>query len=192
MNPIKRVIDSQRRHFERGGRFEKYFFVYENIESIFYAPPHTTAASPMVRDRLDVKRFMFLVIVALLPHYAFGVFNIGYQSHLASGLPLDFWPMVFKGLLVVVPMVVVTYAAGYFWEALFATVRKHEISEGLFVSCALFPLTLPPTQPLWQVALGISFGIVIGKEIFGGTGRNFLKKVIYRVPMHFPKNPGSV
>jgi Na+-transporting NADH:ubiquinone oxidoreductase subunit B len=178
MNPVKRLFDSQRRHFSRGGRFETLYFIYENIESVFFAPAVVTATRPQVRDCLDVKRFMFLVVVALVPHYTFGVFNVGYQSHLASGLPADFWPVVRVGLTAVAPMVVVTYAVGYFWEALFATVRKHEISEGLFVSCALFPLTLPPTQPLWQVALGISFGIVIGKEIFGGTGRNFLNPAL--------------
>jgi Na+-transporting NADH:ubiquinone oxidoreductase subunit B len=178
MNPVKRLFDSQRHRFSKGGRFEKYYFLFENIESVFFAPAVVTAAGPHVRDHLDVKRFMFLVIVALLPHYAFGIFNVGYQSHLASGRPLDFWPMIGVGIQAVVPMVVVTYAVGYFWEALFATVRKHEISEGLFVTCALFPLTLPPTQPLWQVALGISFGVVIGKEIFGGTGRNFLNPAL--------------
>jgi len=178
MNPVKHVFDSQRHHFTKGGRFEKFYFVFENIESVFFAPAAVTSTGPHVRDSLDVKRFMFLVIAALLPHYAFGIFNVGYQSNLASGLPLDFWAMVWAGLKAVVPMVVVTYAVGYFWEALFATVRKHEISEGLFVTCALFPLTLPPTQPLWQVALGISFGIVIGKEIFGGTGRNFLNPAL--------------
>lgn len=178
MNPVKHVFDSQRHHFTKGGRFEKFFFVFENIESVFFAPAAVTSTGPHVRDSLDVKRFMFLVIATLLPHYAFGIFNVGYQSNLASGLPLDFWAMVWVGLKAVVPMVVVTYAVGYFWEALFATVRKHEISEGLFVTCALFPLTLPPTQPLWQVALGISFGIVIGKEIFGGTGRNFLNPAL--------------
>ncbi len=178
MNPVKHVFDSQRHHFTKGGRFEKFYFVFENIESVFFAPAAVTSTGPHVRDSLDVKRFMFLVIAALLPHYAFGIFNVGYQSNLASGLPLDFWAMVWVGLKAVVPMVVVTYAVGYFWEALFATVRKHEISEGLFVTCALFPLTLPPTQPLWQVALGISFGIVIGKEIFGGTGRNFLNPAL--------------
>jgi len=178
MNPVKHVFDSQRHHFTKGGRFEKFYFVFENIESVFFAPAAVASTGPHVRDSLDVKRFMFLVIAALLPHYAFGIFNVGYQSNLASGLPLDFWAMVWAGLKAVVPMVVVTYAVGYFWEALFATVRKHEISEGLFVTCALFPLTLPPTQPLWQVALGISFGIVIGKEIFGGTGRNFLNPAL--------------
>jgi Na+-transporting NADH:ubiquinone oxidoreductase subunit B len=178
MNPVRRFFDSQRRHFEKGGRWERYFFVFENIESVFFSPAAATTASPHVRDSLDVKRFMFLVIVALLPHYAFGIYNVGYQSHLASGLSPDFWAVFLSGLWVVLPMVAVTYAVGYFWEALFASVRKHEISEGLFVTCALFPLTLPPTQPLWQVALGISFGVVIGKEIFGGTGRNFLNPAL--------------
>jgi Na+-transporting NADH:ubiquinone oxidoreductase subunit B len=178
MNPIRKFFDARRRHFEEGGRFEKFYFIFENIESVFYSSERITRTAPLVRDNLDVKRYMFLVIVALLPHYAFGAFNVGYQSRLASGLPPDFWPIVFKGLSVVVPIVTVTYTVGYLWEALFATVRKHEISEGLFVSCALFPLTLPPTIPLWQVALGISFGIVIGKEIFGGTGRNFLNPAL--------------
>jgi Na+-transporting NADH:ubiquinone oxidoreductase subunit B len=178
MGPIQRFFDSQRRHFQKGGRLEKYYFVFENIESVFYAPRQPAASPPHARDALDVKRFMFLVLVALFPHYAFGVYNVGRQSRLAAGLAPDFWPVVGIGLAAVAPMVVVTYAVGYFWEALFASVRRHEMSEGLFVTCALFPLTLPPTQPLWQVALGISFGIVIGKEIFGGTGRNFLNPAL--------------
>ena len=160
MNPVRKLFDSMRHHFSEGGRFEKYYIVFENIESIFYSSQDTTRTGPYVRDSLDVKRFFFLVIVALLPHYAFGTYNVGYQSHLASGLSLRFFPVFFKGLSVVLPIVIVTYVVGYFWEALFATVRKHEVSEGLLVSCALFPLTLPPTQPLWQVALGISFGVI--------------------------------
>ncbi|UCH22770.1 MAG: RnfABCDGE type electron transport complex subunit D, partial [Deltaproteobacteria bacterium] len=178
MNPVRKFFDSQRKHFEPGGKFEKFSFIFENIEAVFYSSEHTTTAGPHVRDSMDVKRFFFLVIVALLPHYAFGAYNVGYQSYLAAGLQPRFIPVILRGLAVVLPMVIVTYAVGYFWEALFATVRKHEISEGLFVSCALFPLTLPPTQPLWQVALGISFGIVIGKEIFGGTGKNFLNPAL--------------
>jgi len=177
-DPVRKFFDSFRHHFVKGGKFEKYEFIFENIESIFYASEHVTQSAPVVRDTLDVKRYFFLVVVALIPHHVFGAYNAGYQSHLASGLSLDLLPVFFKGLSVLLPMVIVTYAVGYFWEALFATVRKHEISEGLFVSCALFPLTLPPTQPLWQVALGISFGVVIGKEIFGGTGRNFLNPAL--------------
>ncbi|KPJ78013.1 MAG: Na(+)-translocating NADH-quinone reductase subunit B [Deltaproteobacteria bacterium SG8_13] len=178
MGTIEKLFESWRKHFENGGRFERWYPFFESIESVFFAPARVTENAPNVRDHLDVKRFMMLVIVALLPHYAFGVYNVGHLAHLASGLSTDFGAVVFTGLKTVVPLVVVTYMVGFFWETLFAVVRKHEISEGLFVSCALFPLTLPPTIPLWQAALGISFGIVIGKEIFGGTGRNFLNPAL--------------
>lgn len=178
MNRIDKFFEVVRRHFEEGGRLQKLWPFYESIESVFFAPARVSKVAPNVRDSLDVKRYMMLVIVALLPHYAFGVYNVGYQSHLASGLTTDFWPVVWTGLTAVVPIVVVVYVFGFAWETLFASVRKHEMSEGVLVTCALFPLTLPPTIPLWQAALGISFGIVIGKEIFGGTGRNFLNPAL--------------
>jgi Na+-transporting NADH:ubiquinone oxidoreductase subunit B len=178
MNRIEKFFESTRKHFEKGGMLEKLWPFYESIESVFFAPARVSRAAPNVRDNLDVKRYMMLVIVALLPHYAFGVYNVGYQSHLAAGLATDFWPVIWTGLKAVVPIVVVVYAFGFAWETLFATVRKHEISEGVLVTCALLPLTLPPTIPLWQAALGISFGVVIGKEIFGGTGRNFLNPAL--------------
>jgi Na+-transporting NADH:ubiquinone oxidoreductase subunit B len=178
MNPIKRFFDLQRPHFTSGGRFERLHPFFEAMETVFFIPGTKTLSGPHLRDNLDVKRFMTLVIVALLPCLGFGIYNAGYQSHLASGLSLDPVSVTVRGLGLVMPMVVVTYAVGFFWEILFASVRKHTISEGLFVSCMLFPLTLPPTTPLWQVAVGISFGIVIGKEIFGGTGRNFLNPAL--------------
>jgi len=178
MNRIERFFEFARRHFEKGGKLEKLWPLYESIESVFFSPARVSGVAPNVRDHLDVKRYMMLVIVALIPHYAFGVYNVGYQSHLASGLGTDFWPVIWSGLKTVVPIVVVVYVFGFAWEVLFASVRKHELSEGVLVTCALLPLTLPPTIPLWQAALGISFGIVIGKEIFGGTGRNFLNPAL--------------
>ena len=178
MNPIKRFFDRLRPNFTDGGRLERLHPFFEAMETVFFMPGTKTGAGPHIRDGLDVKRFMTLVIVALLPCLAFGIYNAGYQSHLASGLSLDPVAVVLRGLRLVLPMVIVTYVVGFFWEILFASVRKHAISEGLFVSCMLFPLTLPPTTPLWQVAVGISFGIVIGKEIFGGTGRNFLNPAL--------------
>jgi Na+-transporting NADH:ubiquinone oxidoreductase subunit B len=178
MKTVQRFFDSQRRHFEAGGRYARFYPFFESIESIFFAPATVTQTGPNVRDSLDVKRYMTLVIVALVPHYLFGVYNVGYQAHLASGLTTDFVAVCFTGLRYVVPLVVVVYVVGFFWETVFAVVRRHEISEGLFVSCALFPLTLPPTIPLWQAALGITFGIVVGKEVFGGTGRNFLNPAL--------------
>jgi Na+-transporting NADH:ubiquinone oxidoreductase subunit B len=178
MNAVRKIFDALRPRFEAGGPYHKLYAFYESIETIFFPPIERSPGLPHVRDSLDVKRYMFLVIVALIPHLCFGIYNAGFQSRLASGLPTGFLPVVWQGLWLVLPMVIVTYAVGFFWEILFAVIRRHEISEGLFVSCMLFPLTLPPATPLWQVALGISFGIVIGKEVFGGTGRNFLNPAL--------------
>lgn len=178
MNALKRFFDTHRKRFLKGGRLQKYYPFFESIESIFFAPAETTETGPYIRDNLDVKRYMLLVIIALLPHLFFGIYNAGYQSHLASGLSLSFFAVVLKGFWIVMPLVIVSYTVGFFWEIVFAVVRKHQISEGLFVSAMLFPLILPPTLPLWQAALGISFGIVVGKEIFGGTGRNFLNPAL--------------
>lgn len=178
MNIVRRFFNNNRKHFEPGGRWAKLGFLFEVFEAIFFMPANITKVKPFVRDFLDVKRYMFLVIIPLLPLYAFGVYNAGLQSHLASGLAVGFWPVFGTGLKLVVPVVLVTYIVGFFWEALFAGVRKIPMNEGLFVTCALFPLILPPTIPLWQAGVGITFGVVIGKEIFGGTGHNFLNPAL--------------
>jgi Na+-transporting NADH:ubiquinone oxidoreductase subunit B len=178
MKLLKGFFDKQRPHFTPGGRFARYLPLFEAIETVFFTPAQTAAGGPHVRDNLDVKRFMTLVIVMLLPHLFFGMYNTGYQALVAAGQQPQWFFALLIGLYHILPMVLVTYAVGFFWEVLFAVVRGHGMSEGLFVTCMLFPLTLPPTTPLWQVALGISFGIVIGKEIFGGTGRNFLNPAL--------------
>lgn len=178
MKSLRAFFDSQREHFLQGGRLERYYPFFESIETIFFSLDTVTESGPHIRDSLDVKRFMTIVIVSLLPLLFFGIYNTGYQFSQASGVSPGLFGAFFSGLRFVLPLVIVTYVVGFFWEILFAVVRKHPISEGLFVSCMLFPLTLPPTIPLWQAALGISFGIVIGKEIFGGTGRNFLNPAL--------------
>lgn len=186
MKLIKRLFDSQRARFSSGGSLQKWYPFFEAMETIFYASEHTTDQGPHVRDSLDVKRYMAIVVFMLVPLLFFGIYNSGYQSRLASGLSLDFSTVFWDGLWIVLPIVIVSYAVGFAWEILFAMVRGHEISEGLFVSAMLFPLTLPPTIPLWQVAMGISFGMVIGKEVFGGTGRNFLNPALTgRVFLYF-------
>jgi len=152
--------------------------LFDAVETVFFTPTIATASNTHVRDNLDLKRFMSLVLVALMPPLLFGIYNTGYQSHAATGRTLDFIPVFISGLTIVMPILVVTYAVGLFWETVFARIRKHKISEGFLVTGLLFPLTLPPTIPLWQVAVGISFGVVIGKEIFGGTGRNFLNPAL--------------
>jgi Na+-transporting NADH:ubiquinone oxidoreductase subunit B len=178
MKRFQKIFDAIRPHVETGGRFEKLGGLFEAIETIFFSLGDVTAKGPHVRDNLDVKRFMTLVILCLIPHLLLGIYNTGVQARLASGQSLSLVPIVLDGLWAVLPLVITSYAVGFFWEILFSAVRKHPISEGLFVSAMLFPLTLPPTVPVWQAALGISFGIVIGKEIFGGTGRNFLNPAL--------------
>jgi Na+-transporting NADH:ubiquinone oxidoreductase subunit B len=154
-----------------------------------------------VRDGIDLKRVMIFVWLAVLPCALFGMFNLGLQANSAMAAmgveqvegwrsallwllgagghdPGSAWDNFWHGAVYFLPIYLVTLAAGGFWEVLFATVRNHEVNEGFFVTSILFALTLPPDIPLWQVALGISFGVVIGKEIFGGTGKNFLNPAL--------------
>ena len=178
MKWIKNLLDASEKHFEKGGRFHTFYPVYEATRTLFFIPGHTTASKPHVRDGLDLKRLMSFVIIALLPHFFFGVYSSGYFSNMNAGQPLDFSSVVIRGLVIVMPLVVVSYGVGLFWEGLFAMVRRHNISEGFLVTGLLYPLILPPTLPLWQAALGISFGVIIGKEVFGGTGRNLVNPAL--------------
>jgi len=178
MKFLRDLFETHRKHFSEGGRFEKLHPFFDAVETFFFIPGIVTKTKPHVRDSLDLKRFMSMVIVALIPPLFFGIYNTGYQSNLASGLPVTFMAVSLKGLKIVLPIIIVSYAVGLAWETLFASIRKHNISEGFLVTGLLFPLTLPPTIPLWQVALGISFGVVFGKEVFGGTGRNFLNPAL--------------
>ncbi len=178
MKLIKKFFESQGKHFAEGGKLKRLHPLFEAIETVFFMPGNVTQSDSHIRDSLDLKRFMSTVILALFPPFFFGIYNTGYQSNLASGLTVTFTASFLKGLWIVLPMIIVSYGVGFFWEVLFASIRKHYISEGFLVTGLLLPLTLPPTIPLWQVALGISFGVVIGKEIFGGTGRNFLNPAL--------------
>ena len=144
----------------------------------YFIPGVPATRAPFVRDNLDLKRFMSMVILALMPPLFFGIYNTGYQASAAAGLSLSWFDVTLRGLRIVLPLIIVSYGVGFFWEVLFASLRKHPISEGFLVTGLLFPLTLPPSIPLWQVAVGISFGVVIGKEIFGGTGRNIFNPAL--------------
>ncbi len=178
MNNIERIFASIRSHFEKQGKLKIFRPLYDAIETVFLWPDTITEKSPHIRDNLDLKRFMSLVLVALIPPLLFGIYNTGYESCLASGLSTDFFTAFLKGLSIFLPVLLVSYGVGLFWEVLFAIIRKHPVSEGFLVTGLLFPMTLPSTIPLWQVAVGISFGVVIGKEVFGGTGRNILNPAL--------------
>jgi len=199
MRALRRFLDRQARHFEKGGKLERLHALYEAADTFVYTPGRVTRGLTHVRDAIDLKRLMMVVVVALLPAVAMAMYNTGLQAHRAIaagaaplatwqttamealGLPFDpasVWACVVHGALYYLPILVVTLAAGGAAEAIFATMRGHDINEGFLVTWMLFPLILPPTIPLWQVALGILFGVVIGKEIFGGTGMNVLNPAL--------------
>ncbi len=158
--------------FEAGGRYERFYPVYEMVFSLFFVSPYKTTSGCHIRDHYDIKRMMVSVIIALVPVAVFGIFNVGWQHFLSVGQNPGIVSSFGKGVSVVAPVYIVVYAVGGFWEMVFAIVRKKEINEGLLVTGFLIPLILPPGISLWQVALATTFGVVIGKEVFGGTGMN--------------------
>ena len=178
MNPLKKLIDLSEKYFTGSGKFNRLEPLFDATKTFFFFPSPKNKYTPFVRDNLDLKRFMSFVILSLLPVLIFGIYNTGFQAGLARGESYAFIQAFLLGSRYVLPIIIVSYAVGFFWEIVFATIRRHKISEGFLVTGLLFPLTLPATIPLWQVALGISFGVIIGKEVFGGTGRNFLNPAL--------------
>ena len=187
-----KIFEKVRPHFEQGGRLERLFPLFEMAETFLYVPPVTAKGTVHVRDQMDIKRLMSTVIVALMPAILFGMYNVGFQKLTALGQPAAFAPSLLHGAWHMLPIVLVSYVAGGIWEVLFALVRKHEINEGFLVTGMLFPLTCPPTLPLWMVAAGISFGVVIGKEVFGGTGMNILNPALTARAFVFFAYPASI
>ena len=199
MKFLRALLDKQAHHFESGGKLARLYPLWEAQDTILYTPDSVTAGPSHVRDGLDLKRLMMTVVLALAGCIFMAMYNTGYQANLAiaaGAAPLDNWRTVvveavglgfgpdnlvaclLHGALYYLPVLAVTFAVGGLWEVLFAVVRRHEVNEGFLVTGMLFPLILSPTIPLWQVAVGISFGTVIGKEIFGGTGMNVLNPAL--------------
>ena len=197
---LKDTLERIEPQFEKGGKYEKWYALYEAVATILYTPGTVTQSRTHVRDRIDLKRIMILVWMMTFPAMFWGMYNVGNQAALAlaEGYQLaDVWQVglfhllggelgadagwgakMWYGACWYLPIYAFTFIVGGFWEVLFASIRKHEVNEGFFVTSVLFSLILPATTPLWQVALGITFGVVIGKEIFGGTGRNFLNPAL--------------
>lgn len=194
---LRNFFDRIEPYFLKGGKWEQYFPIYEMVESFIYTPKTVTTAAPHARSYVDMKRIMTYVVIATIPCILMALYNTGYQTNLAiaefgaSGwraaiietLGIGFnaanpLANMLHGLLYFLPIYIVTLVAGGIFEVVFATVRKHEVNEGFLVSSMLYALIVPATTPLWQVALGIIFGVVIGKEVFGGTGKNFLNPAL--------------
>ncbi len=200
MSRFRAMLDGIGHHFEKGGKLERFYPLWEAADTFLYTPASVTTGGAHVRDALDLKRMMMLVVIAALPCVAMALYNTGLQANLALDpakvADLAGWrhdvlralgvgysadsivACTVHGALYFLPLYLVTMAVGIAWEVLFAVVRRSEVNEGFFVTGILFPLILPPTTPLWQAALGISFGVVFAKEIFGGTGMNFINPAL--------------
>jgi Na+-transporting NADH:ubiquinone oxidoreductase subunit B len=197
---VRRVLDRIRPSFTEGGRFETYHALFEALDTFLYTPEDVTRVAPHARDGLDLKRVMIYVWIAVFPCAVFGSWNVGFQANVAmvdlgvlaapgwrGGLiaalgfaydPASIGDNLVHGLAYFLPIYIVTFVVGIAWEILFAIIRNHEVNEGFFVTSILYALILPPTIPLWQAALGITFAVVIAKEAFGGTGKNFLNPAL--------------
>lgn len=205
MKFVRKALDAtEKRFFAPGKPFAFLYPLYDAADTFFFTPNAKTSGTCAVRDCVDFKRMMITVVLALLPCALTGMYNVGFQANSflktgAAGVPTDWhgailngianvYPAIFEptsvigcflyGLVYFLPIYIVTMIVGLGWEILFAAINKHEVNEGFFVTGFLFPLIVPATIPLWQVALAISFGVVIGKEIFGGTGRNFMNPAL--------------
>lgn len=211
MKGIRNFFEKNRRHFEKGGKLERWYPAFEMADTFLYTSPEVTSGNTHIRDGLDLKRVMTTVVIALIPCVLMALYNTGLQSSLAfeSGAFTDDWRIsvmnAFGGIssasigacfllgsLYFLPIYIVTLAVGGFWELLFAVVRKQEIGEAFLVTSLLFPLILPPTIPLWQVGIAISIGLVMGKEVFGGTGRNFVNPALLARSILFFSYPAAI
>jgi len=181
-----------RKYFEKDGPLEWLYPVYDMIETMFFVRPEKTVSGAHIRDNYDIKRMMALVIVACFPAMLFGIYNTGYQYYVSAGITPSPWACILSGARAVLPVYVVVYAVGGFWEVLFALVRRHEIKEAFLVTGFFIPLILPPAIPLWMVAVATSFGVVIGKEVFGGTGMNIFNPALVTRAFIFFAYPASI
>ena len=197
MKFLHNMFDRMEPSFTKGGKHEKYYAIFEMFDTFLRQPSSTTYASSHVRDGIDLKRIMITVWLCTFPAMFWGMYNIGHQAltaiaqlglqpegwrtvitSMAGYNPDSIWASFVYGAMQFLPIYIVTFAVGILCEIIFAVVRGHEVNEGFFVTSVLFALCLPPDIPLWQVALGIIFGVVVAKEVFGGTGKNFLNPAL--------------
>ena len=178
MKLFKSILDSVKPHFEKGGKLEKMYPAYDAFETFLFVPDHTTSKGSHIRDSIDLKRTMSFVILAMLPCIIFGIWNIGEQYHNAISQESTFLDNVIFGFWKFLPLLIVSYAVGLTIEFAFAVYRGHSVNEGYLVSGMLIPLIMPVDVPLWMLAISVIFAVIIGKEVFGGTGMNILNPAL--------------
>ncbi len=175
MKAIRTALDNAKPQFQKGGKLEKFYFVFEALETFLFVPDHTAPARGVqIRDAIDLKRLMMTVVIAIIPTLLFGIWKEGHMHALAIGADMTLLEKCLIGAQLVIPVVIVAYTAGGLVEVVFAIIRRHPINEGYLVTGMLIAVILPATIPLWQVALAAVFAVLIAKEVFGGTGMNVL------------------
>ena len=194
MNFLRNYLDKQKPKFEKGGKLEKFHSVFTGFESFLFVPNTTTSSGAHIRDAVYLKRTMIIVVLALIPALLFGIYNVGYQHFNAVGGLADttFFQLFFYGLWKVLPMIIVSYVVGLGIEFAVAQMKGHEINEGFLVSGLLIPMIMPVEAPLWMVALSTAFAVIIGKEIFGGTGMNIWNPALLARAFFFFSYPSMI
>lgn len=172
MKAIRKLVDNIKPTFSKGGKLGFLHSTFDAFETFLFVPNLVTKKGAHIRDSIDLKRTMTMVIFALTPALLFGMYNVGHQHALATGASMDFWQTFFYGFLRVIPMLIVSYGVGLGIEFASAQIRGHEVNEGYLVTGMLIPLIMPVDLPLWMLALAVAFSVIIGKEVFGGTGMN--------------------
>ena len=190
MNSLRKKIDQLKPHFTKGGKFEKFQSVFEGFETFIFVPNHVTSKGSHVRDAMDLKRTMTIVIIAILPALLFGAYNVGLQHFRSVGLEMGILQNFWYGFIRILPMLIVSYGVGLGIEFAAAQIRGHEINEGFLVSGILIPLIMPIDVPLWMLALSTAFAVILGKEVFGGTGMNIFNPALLARAFLFFSYPG--
>ncbi len=192
MKALRNFIDKQKPNFLPGGKFEKLQSTFEAFETFLFVPNTVTRKGAHIRDAVDMKRTMIIVVIALIPAMVFGMWNVGYQHFLSYGQHTDLITNFLYGFWKVLPLIVVSYVVGLGIEFLFAQIRHEEVNEGFLVSGILIPLIVPPDIPLWELALAVAFAVVFGKEVFGGTGMNVFNPALLARAFLFFAYPGNM
>lgn len=190
MNSLRKTLDKLKPHFTKGGRFSKLQSVFEGMETFMFVPDKVTFTGSHVRDYIDLKRTMTIVIIALIPALLFGSYNTGLQHFRSVGADPGIFEAFWYGFLRILPLIIVSYTVGLGIEFIAAQIRGHEINEGYLVTGILIPLIMPIDVPLWMLALAVAFAVILGKEVFGGTGMNIFNPALLARAFLFFSYPG--
>lgn len=192
MKAVRKYLDKVKPQFEKGGRFEKFHSTFDAFETFLFVPNTVTIKGSHIRDPIDMKRTMSVVIIALMPALLFGMWNVGYQYHLSMGTEAGIFENFWFGFLKILPIIIVSYVSGLGVEFIFAQYRGHEVNEGFLVSGMLIPMIVPVNIPLWMVAVATIFAVTIGKEAFGGTGMNIFNPALLTRAFLFFAYPAQI